>query len=54
VSVESHDDDNDDDASWKKKLLTLPPEFSGNLTSRGIWERVGRMDVGVRILRISI
>jgi hypothetical protein len=37
-----------------KKLLILPPEFLGNLTSRGIWERVGRMDVGVRILRISI
>jgi hypothetical protein len=46
VSVESHGGD----ASWGK-LLTHPPELSGNPTSRAIWEQVGRMDE-VRILPI--
>jgi hypothetical protein len=36
------------------KLLTCPPEISGNPTSRDIWKLVGGMDEGVRILRISI
>jgi hypothetical protein len=53
VSVESRggggggDDDDDDDcgggdggAVWGK-LLTRPPELSGNHTSRDVWERVG-------------
>jgi hypothetical protein len=54
VSVESHsDEDEDDDASWGK-LLTRPPELYGNRTSRDIWERVGGMDEGVRISRISL
>jgi hypothetical protein len=47
--VESHGDD----ASWGK-LLTHPPELSGSPTSRDIWEQVGGMDEGVRILYISI
>jgi hypothetical protein len=34
--------------------LTRPPELSGNLVSRDIWERVGGMEEGVRILRINI
>jgi hypothetical protein len=51
VNVESHGDD--DDAGWGK-LLTLIPELSGNSTSRDIWERVGGMFEGVRILPISI
>jgi hypothetical protein len=50
VSVESH---GDDDAGWEK-LLTRPPELSGNPTRRDIWERVGGMDERVRTLRISI
>jgi hypothetical protein len=55
VSVESHndEDDDDDDTSWGK-LLTRPAELYGNRTSRDIWERVGGMDEGVRISRISI
>jgi hypothetical protein len=36
------------------KLLTRPPDLSGNSTSRDIWERVGEMDDGLRILQISI
>jgi hypothetical protein len=32
--MDSHGDDDDDDASWKK--LTCPPEVSGNPTSRVI------------------
>jgi hypothetical protein len=50
--VGKHDDgdDDDDDAGWGK-LLSCPPELSGNPTSRDIWERVG---MGVRILLISI
>jgi len=51
VSVEGH---GDDDAVALGKLLTHPPELSGNPTSRDIWERVGGMDEGVRILLISI
>jgi hypothetical protein len=43
----------DDDANWGK-LLTRPPELSGNLPSRDIWERVGGMGEGRRILHISI
>jgi hypothetical protein len=42
----------DNDAGWGK-LLTHPPELSGNPTNRDIWERFGGMD-GVRILHISI
>jgi hypothetical protein len=49
VSVESH---GGDDASWGK-LLTDPPELSGSPTSRVIWEQVGRMDEGVKILHIQ-
>jgi hypothetical protein len=49
VSVESHGENY---AGWGK-LLTRPPELSGNPTSRDIWVRVGGMDEGVRILRIS-
>jgi hypothetical protein len=48
--MESH---GDDDAGWGK-LLTRPPELSGNPASRGIWERVGGMDERVRILLINI
>jgi hypothetical protein len=48
--MESH---GDDDAGWGK-LLTRPPELSGNPTSRDIWERVGEMDEAVRILPKSI
>jgi hypothetical protein len=50
VSVQSH---GGDDAGWGK-LLTRPLELSGNPTSRVIWERVGGMGEGVRILFISI
>jgi hypothetical protein len=58
VNVESHgdgggDDDDDDDAGWGK-VLTRSPELCGNPISRGIWERVGGINEGVRILRISI
>jgi hypothetical protein len=42
----------DDDAGWGK-LLTHPPELSGNPTSRDIWGKVGGMDKGVRILPIQ-
>jgi hypothetical protein len=49
MSVESHGDD----VSWGK-LLTCLPELSDNPTSRDIWEQVGGMDEGVRILHISI
>jgi hypothetical protein len=52
VSMESHRG-GDDDASWEK-LLTHPPELSGNPTIRDIWERVGEMDEGVTISHISI
>jgi hypothetical protein len=47
VSVYSHGGGGD--AVWGK--LTCPPELPGSSTSRHIWERVGRMDKGVRILR---
>jgi hypothetical protein len=50
VSVESHAVD---DADWRK-LLTHPPEPSDNSISRDIWERVGIMDKGVRILHVNI
>jgi hypothetical protein len=54
VNVESHGDGGgDDDAGWVK-VLTRSPELSGNPISRGIWERVGGINEGVRILRISI
>jgi hypothetical protein len=43
----------DDDAGWEK-FLTHAPELSGNPTSRDIWERVGGMHEGVRILLISV
>jgi hypothetical protein len=49
VNMESH---GDDDTDWGK--LTRLPEFSGNLISTDIWEQVGEMDEGVRILHISI
>jgi hypothetical protein len=42
----------DDDDSWGK-LLTHPPELSGNPTSRDIRKKVGGME-GVRILHISM
>jgi hypothetical protein len=41
--MESHGDDDE-------KLLTRPPELSGSLTSRVIWEKVGERDEGVRII----
>jgi hypothetical protein len=47
------DSHGDDDAGWVK-LLTRPPELSGNPTSTDIWERVKEMEKGVGILRISI
>jgi hypothetical protein len=50
MSIERNGDD--DDAGWGK-LLTHPPELSGNPTSRDIWEKVGGMDKGVRILPIQ-
>jgi hypothetical protein len=50
VSMKSH---GNDDSGWRK-LLTRPSELSGNTTSTDIWQRVGRMDEGMRILRISI
>jgi hypothetical protein len=54
VSVDSLGaDDDDDDAGWGK-LPTRPPELCGSPTNRDIWEQVGGMDEGVRILRISI
>jgi hypothetical protein len=34
----------------RKQLLTRPPELSGSLTSRVIWEQVGETDEGVRII----
>jgi hypothetical protein len=49
LSMESHGDD----AGWGKHL-TRPPELSGSPTSRDICVRVGGMDEGVRILRVSI
>jgi hypothetical protein len=51
--VDGHGGVNDDDTGWWK-LVTRPPELSGNPTSRDIWERVGGMDKEVRILLISI
>jgi hypothetical protein len=42
--MESRGDD--DEAGWGK-LLTRPPELSGNPTSRDIWERVSEMGEGV-------
>jgi hypothetical protein len=51
--VESHGEDDDDDAGWGK-LLTLSPELLGNPTSRDIWKRVREMDEGVRILLVSV
>jgi hypothetical protein len=52
MTMESHGDDGGD-ANWGK-LLTRPPELSGSPTSRNIWEQIGGMDEGVRILRVSI
>jgi hypothetical protein len=43
--VESHGNDDDDDDGWVK-LLTRPPQLSGNPTSKDIWERAGGMDEG--------
>jgi hypothetical protein len=43
----------DDNTGWRK-LLTCPPELSGNPTSRDIWKLVGGMDKEMRISRISI
>jgi hypothetical protein len=43
VSMEGH---GGDETSWGK-LLTHPPELSGNPTSRDIWEWVGGMHKGV-------
>jgi hypothetical protein len=50
LCVESHGDDD----AGRGKLLTRPPELSGNITSRGICERVGGKDEGVRIFLINI
>jgi hypothetical protein len=50
VSVEGH---GGDDAGWGK-LLTRPPEFSGSPASRDIWEEIGGMYEGERILHISM
>jgi hypothetical protein len=50
VSMESHGDD----YAGQGKSLTLPSNICGNPTSRDIWEQVGGMDKGVRILHISI
>jgi hypothetical protein len=36
------------------KLLTCPPELSGNPTSRYIWGEAGGMDEGVRVLHICV
>jgi hypothetical protein len=36
------------------KLMTRPTELSVSPTSKDIWERVGGIDEGVRILRLSI
>jgi hypothetical protein len=36
------------------RLLTRPPELSVSPASRVIWEQVGGMDVGVRILHFGI
>jgi len=38
----------------RRKLLTRPTDLSDNPTSRGIWERAGGIDKGVRISRITI
>jgi hypothetical protein len=51
VSIENHADD--DDGSWGK-LLTHPPELSGNPTRRDIRKWAGRMEEGVGILLINI
>jgi hypothetical protein len=48
--MESHAGDDDGCG----KLLTSPPELSGSPTSLNIWEQIGGMDKGVRILPISI
>jgi hypothetical protein len=45
---------NYDDNAGFGNLLTRPPELSCSPASRIIWEQVGTMDGGVRILRISI
>jgi hypothetical protein len=38
----SMDSGGGDDAGWEK-LLTHPPQLSGNPTSRDIWKRLGGM-----------
>jgi hypothetical protein len=56
VSVESHGDgggDDDDDAGWGETVIR-PLEISDNSTGRDMWQRVGRRDERVKILRISI
>jgi hypothetical protein len=50
ASMESN---GDDDACWEE-LLTRPPELCGSPISRVIWEQIGGMDKGVRILPTSI
>jgi hypothetical protein len=53
MSVESHGDDDDDDASWGK-ILTRTPELFGTPTSRDIWERVGgKNEVRVFLVLVS-
>jgi hypothetical protein len=44
--------DDDDNDGWGK-FLTRPPELSGHPTSRYIWEQLGGMNEGMRILRIQ-
>jgi hypothetical protein len=42
-----------DDAGWGK-LLTHPPELSGNPTGRDIWEQIQGMDEGMTIFPVSV
>jgi hypothetical protein len=50
VSVESLGGDDSD----RGKLLTRPPELSGNPTCTDAWKRVEEVDEKVRISHISV